>query len=57
MITIEMMFSFMLVDEESILHLCKHCQKIFVSNRANAAVCSPTCNNRYNVYKSRGKES
>ena len=56
MIAIEMMFSFMLVDEENTLHLCKHCQKIFVSNRANAAFCSPTCKNRYNVYKSRERK-
>lgn len=57
MIAIEMMFSFMLVDEENSLHLCKHCEKIFVSSRSNAAFCSPTCKNRYNVYKSRGKET
>ena len=52
---IQMMFSFMLVDEDKPLRLCKHCQKVFWSNRANAAFCSARCKNQYNVYKSRGK--
>ena len=34
---IQMMFSFMLVDEARPLRLCKHCQKVFMSSRANAA--------------------
>ena len=37
---IQMMFSFMLVDEARPLRLCKHCQKVFMSSRANAAFCS-----------------
>lgn len=52
---IQMMFSFMLVDEARPLRLCKHCQKVFISSRANAAFCSVRCKNQYNVYKSRGK--
>ena len=52
---IQMMFSFMLVDEARPLRLCKHCQKVFMSSRTNAAFCSARCKNRYNVYKSRGK--
>ena len=52
---IQMMFSFMLVDEARPLRLCKHCQKVFMSSRANAAFCSARCKNQYNVYKSRGK--
>ena len=31
---IQMMFSFMLVDEARPLRLCKHCQKVFMSSRA-----------------------
>ena len=45
---IQMMFSFMLVDDAKPLRLCKHCQKVFISSRAR-------CKNQYNVYKSRGK--
>ena len=54
---IQMMFSFMLVDNDQPLRLCKHCQKVFLSSRSNAAFCSPRCKNQYNVYKSRGKNS
>ena len=52
---IQMMFSFMLVDGDQPLRLCKHCQKVFLGSRSNAAFCSPRCKNQYNVYKSRGK--
>ena len=30
---IQMMFSFMLVDGDHPLHLCKHCQKVFLGSR------------------------
>ena len=52
---IQMMFSFMLVDGDQPLRLCKHCQKVFLGSRSNAAFCSSRCKNQYNVYKSRGK--
>ena len=52
---IQMMFSFMLVDDEQPLRLCKHCHKVFLGSRSNAAFCSPRCKNQYNVYKSREK--
>ena len=52
---IQMMFSFMLVDGDQPLRLCKHCQKVFLGSRSNAAFCSPRCKNQYNVYKSREK--
>ena len=46
-----MMFSFMLVDDDQPLRLCKHCQKVFLGGRSNATFCSPRCKNQYNVYK------
>ncbi len=52
---VQMMFSFLLVDEAKPLRLCKHCQKVFLGNRSNAAFCSARCKNQHNVYKSRGK--
>ena len=55
MLGIQMMFSFMLVDDDQPLRLCKHCHKVFLGSRSNAAFCSPRCKNQYNVYKSRGK--
>ena len=38
---VQMMFSFLLVDGEKPLRLCKHCQKVFLSSRSNSAFCSP----------------
>lgn len=52
---IQMMFSFMLTDSDKPIRLCKHCTKAFVASRPSAVFCSPQCKNRYNVYKSRGK--
>ena len=52
----QMMFSFMLIDEKSALKVCKHCGKAFVANRPNSVFCSGKCKNRYNVYKSRAKD-
>lgn len=43
------------VSGDQPLRLCKHCQKVFLGSRSNAAFCSPRCKNQYNVYKSRGK--
>ena len=54
---IQMMFSFMLVDDAKPLRLCKHCQKVFLGSRVNSAFCSARCKNQYNVYKSRGKKT
>lgn len=55
MLSIHMLFSFMLTDENKPLRMCKHCQKAFVASRPTSAFCSPQCKNRYNVYKSRAK--
>ena len=56
LLCLQMMFSFMLTDRDSTLKACKHRNKIFAASRPNAEFCSPQCQNRYNVYKSRGKE-
>ena len=53
---IQMMFSFMLTDEDKPLKLCKHCQKVFAASRQSSVFCSPRCKNQYNVYKSRNKK-
>lgn len=54
---VQMMLSFALTDEQKSLCVCRQCQKAFVASRFSAAFCSPQCNNRYNVYKSRAKGS
>lgn len=48
---IQMMFRFMLVDDEQPLCLCKHYQKVFLDRRSNAAFYSARCKNQYSVYK------
>ena len=53
---IQMMFSFMLTDEDNPIRLCKHCTKAFVASRPSAVFCSPQCKNKHNVYKSRAKD-
>lgn len=53
---VQMMFSFMLTDEKSLLKVCKHCGKAFVAGRPNSVFCSGRCKNQYNVYKSRAKD-
>ena len=57
LMAIQLMFSFMLVDDEHPLRLCEHCQKAFIASRPNNVFCSPQCKNQYNVYKSRAKKN
>lgn len=56
LMAIQLMFSFMLTDEEKPLRLFEHCQKTFVASRLNNVFCSPQCKNPHNVYKSRAKK-
>jgi hypothetical protein len=57
LLCIQMMFSFMLTDDNSSLKVCKHCGKAFAATRSNMEFCSPQCKNQYNVYKSRAKKN
>lgn len=52
---IQMMYSFMLTSTEKPMRLCRFCKHVFVANRPSAFFCSPQCKNKYNVYKTRGK--
>ena len=56
MLGVQMMFSFMLTDQDKPIRICKHCSEVFVASRPSAIFCSPQCKNKYNVYKSRTKE-
>lgn len=55
MLGIQMMFSFMLTDSETLVKLCKHCAKAFIASRPSTVFCSPQCKNKHNVYKSRAR--
>lgn len=37
------------------IRLCKHCTKSFVASRPSAVFYSSQCKNKYNAYKTRGK--
>ena len=52
---VQLMFSFMLTDENSLLRSCKHCNKVFWAKNSKSVFCSPQCKNKYNVYKTRQK--
>ena len=39
---IQMMFSFMLVDDDQPLRLCKHCQKVFLGQPVQRRLLQPT---------------
>ncbi len=53
---IQMMFSFMVTDDDRPLRICRHCMKAFAATHTNSAFCNPQCKNKHNVYKSRGKK-
>lgn len=55
LLCVQMMFNFMLTDQQKPLRLCKHCTKAFIASRPSGVFCSPQCKNQYNVYKSRTK--
>ena len=53
---IQMMFSFMFIDDNSTLKVCRHCGSTFAAARSDMEFCSPQCKNQYNVYKSKAKK-
>lgn len=57
LLCVQMMFSFILTDENSSMKVCKHCGKAFVATRPNMEFDTPQCKNQYNVYKSRAKKN
>jgi len=56
LLAVQMMFSYMLTDDEKPLRSCRHCTKAFLAEHSQAAFCSPQCKNKHNVYKSRFKK-
>jgi len=56
LLALQMMFSYMLTDDEKPLRSCRHCTKAFLAGHSQSAFCSPQCKNKYNVYKSRFKD-
>lgn len=52
---IELGYTILVCNDIKKLGLCKHCFKPFYAKNPKSEFCSPSCRNRYNVYKSRSK--
>jgi len=44
---VQMMFTFMLTDENSTIKICKKCLKAFISNKKNKTFCGAECRNKH----------
>jgi hypothetical protein len=55
--TIQLLLSVMLTDTNRPLRVCPECDKAFYVADIRAVFCSKECKNRYNVRKSRGRNS
>jgi len=56
MLTVHIVLGLMLTDEKKPLRSCKHCNRAFIAKNPKTEFCRHECKNRFNVYKSRGKE-
>jgi len=56
MAVIHLVLGLMITDDTQPLRSCKHCNRAFVAKHPKAEYCKPSCKNKHNVYKSRGKE-
>lgn len=54
---IELGYTILVCNDIKKLGICKHCFKPFYAKNPKSEFCSPVCRNRYNVYKSRSKNS
>lgn len=54
---IELAYTLLVCSSERYIGLCKHCKSPFLVKNPKSEFCSPACRNRYNVYKSRAKQS
>ena len=46
----------MITDDNQPLRSCKYCNRAFIAKHPKAEYCKPSCKNKHNVYKNRGKE-
>ena len=54
---IELGYTILVCNDIKKIGICKHCQKPFYAKNPKSEFCSPSCRNRYNVYKSRSKNN
>ena len=55
MAVIHLVLGLMITDDTQPLRSCKYCNRAFVAKHPKSEYCKPSCKNKHNVYKSRGK--
>lgn len=53
---VQMMFSFLLTDDDMSINMCKNCDRAYIPSRKGTEFCSTKCKNQYHVNKSRKKK-
>ncbi|MBR1583905.1 MAG: hypothetical protein IJ662_00005, partial [Clostridia bacterium] len=48
---IQLMFSFMLADDENPLRICRNCAKVYVAKRKDQDFCGALCRKQYDARK------
>lgn len=56
MSVIHLVLGLLITDDSKPLRTCKYCNRAFITKHPKAEFCKPSCKNKYNVYKNRGKE-
>ena len=56
MAVIHLVLGLLITEDNQPLRSCKYCNRAFVAKHPKAEYCKPSCKNKHNVYKSRGKE-
>ena len=56
MAVIHLVLGLLITDDNQPLRSCKYCNRAFLAKHQKAEYCKPTCKNKHNVYKSRGKD-
>ena len=55
MAVIHLVFGLLVTDDKQPLRSCKYCNRAFIAQHPKAEFCTHGCKNKFNVYKSRGK--
>ena len=53
---IHLVLGLLISDETQPLRSCKYCNRAYIVKHKKAEYCKPTCKNKHNVYKIRGKD-
>lgn len=52
---IQLMFNFMLADDENPMRICKNCAKVFIARKGKSDFCCSDCKKRYSEGKNQKK--